>query len=56
MKTYAPGKDPESMRKAQIGRTLGVWAYAARWFFATRPPTFPEVSRCPAKSRKNIKR
>lgn len=54
-RTYAPGCSPEQMRASQRGKTLAIRAYAAQWFFATRPPTIPEVSRAPARSAKNIK-
>lgn len=54
-RTYAPGNSPEQMRARQKGRNLAIRAYAAQWFFATRPSTIPEVSRAPTRSRKNIK-
>lgn len=54
-RTYAPGCSPEQMRARQRGKTLAIRAYAAQWFFATRPPTIPEVSRAPVRSQKNIK-
>ena len=53
--TYAPGCSPEQMRARQRGKDLAIRAYAAQWFFATRPPSIPEVSRAPVRSRKNIK-
>lgn len=54
-RTYAPGCNPDQMRARQKGRNLAIRAYAAQWFMATRPPSIPEVSRAPTRSRKNIK-
>lgn len=54
-RTYAPGCSPDQMRARQRGRNLAIRAYAAQWFMGTRPPTIPEVSRAPVRSKKNIK-
>jgi hypothetical protein len=54
-KTYAPGCHPDEMRAKQRGRNRGIRVYAAERHMGTIPPSIPEVSRAPVRSRKNIK-
>ena len=46
----------EQQREAQALKDKAIRAWASDRGVGTQPPTFPEVSRAPKKSRKNIKR
>lgn len=47
---------PEAQRQAQELKAKAIRAWAADHHLGTQPPTFPEISTAPQKSRKNIKR
>lgn len=53
--TYAPHCDPVAMRRRHLARDLRTLEWAESRRVDTRPPTIPEVSRAPVRSKKNIK-
>lgn len=54
MKKHLP--TVEQQREEQAMKDKAVRAWASDRGVGTQPPTFPEVSRAPVKSKKNIKR
>lgn len=47
---------PEAQKEAQAAKDKATLIWASNNRVGTQPPTFPEVSRAPVKSQKNIKR
>jgi hypothetical protein len=47
---------PESQRKAQAAKDKAILIWASERGAGTQPASFPEVSKAPQKSQKNIKR
>lgn len=47
---------PEQMQAEQLAKNQAVRAWAAQNGVGSKPASFPEKSRAPVKSRKNIKR
>ena len=53
---FPPGMSPDAQRARQNEKDKVILVWASNRGVATQPATFPEVSRAPQKSRKNIKR
>jgi len=53
---FPPGLSPDAQRARQNEKDKVTLVWASNRGVATQPATFPEVSRAPQKSRKNIKR
>ena len=49
-------KTPEEQKEIQAGKDKATLIWASERKAGTQPPTFPEVSKAPVKSKKNIKR
>lgn len=55
-KTLPKSMQPEAQRAAQREKDKATLIWASNRGLGTQPPTFPEVSKAPQKSQKNIKR
>ena len=53
--TYAPHCSPDAMRRRHLARDLATLEWAESRRVGKSRPSIPEVSRAPARSRKNIK-
>lgn len=55
-KTMPKAMQPEAQQEAQRAKDKATLIWASNNGLGTQPPTFPEVSKAPQKSHKNIKR